>query len=100
MTYTLTARSVQRSIRNEIQWNKPDRAEGEKTMQTKTETHTTQELIDNPKLSPLPMGAIPDYMGINLCSVEGLTWTRQEDGQLISLTINFMPATDAGKKLD
>jgi hypothetical protein len=32
-------------------------------------------------------------MGINLCAIEGMTWTRQDDGQLVSLTIHFQPAT-------
>lgn len=41
--------------------------------------------------SPLPLSVIPNYMGINLCSVESVSWTEQEDGQLVSLTINFIP---------
>lgn len=45
------------------------------------------------RISPLPIGVIPNYMGINLCSVHGLSWVKQEDGQLVSLTIDFMPAT-------
>ncbi len=40
---------------------------------------------------PLNPSAIPNLMGINLCSVEGMSWTRQDDGQLISLTIHFIP---------
>lgn len=40
---------------------------------------------------PLPLSVIPNYMGINLCSVEALTWTKQDDGQLVSLTIHFIP---------
>jgi hypothetical protein len=43
--------------------------------------------------SPLPLSVIPNNMGINLRSVESLTWTKQEDGQLVSLTINFIPNT-------
>jgi hypothetical protein len=30
-------------------------------------------------------------MGINLCSVEGIEWTKQSDGQLVDLTIKFIP---------
>jgi hypothetical protein len=30
-------------------------------------------------------------MGINLCSVDSLTWTRKDDGQLVDLKINFIP---------
>jgi hypothetical protein len=43
---------------------------------------------------PLDISVIPNYMGINLCAVEGMSWTRQDDGQLISLTIHFLPATE------
>ena len=45
--------------------------------------------------SPLPISVIPNYMGINLCSVDSIEWTRQEDTQLVSLTIHFRPATPA-----
>lgn len=40
---------------------------------------------------PLPLSVIPNNMGINLCSVESVSWVRQNDGQLMSLTINFIP---------
>ncbi len=40
---------------------------------------------------PLPLSVIPNHMGINLCSVESIQWVEQEDGQLSSLTINFIP---------
>ncbi len=56
----------------------------------KTTTKTVGELLEV-KESPLPLEVIPNNMGINLCSVESLTWTRQDDGQLVSLTINFIP---------
>lgn len=42
---------------------------------------------------PLNPSAIPNLMGINLCNVEGMSWTRQNDGQLVSLTIHFIPQT-------
>ena len=63
----------------------------------KTITKTVTELIANEKIdgaitSPICLSVIPNYMGINLCSVESLTWTRQEDGQLVNLTVNFIPA--------
>ena len=71
----------------------------------KTEFHTVEEILadeghvrgkniaDPPrKLNiPLDLAVIPNHMGINLCSVEGLSWTRQDDGQLVSLTIHFVP---------
>ena len=51
---------------------------------------TIQEIIDGAE-SPLPIEVIPNYMGINLVSVEAISWTRQEDGQLVNLTIHFIP---------
>lgn len=59
----------------------------------KTEFHTTDELIKGDVQTPLPLAVITNQMGINLVSVEGLSWTRQDDGQLVSLTIHFIPAT-------
>lgn len=73
----------------------------------KTEFHTVKELLDDEKLSekkkcrrlsPIDLAVIPNYMGINLCSVEGLSWTRQDDGQLVSLTIHFDPASEEYKR--
>jgi len=57
----------------------------------KTVTKTIAELI-NTKESPLPIEVIPNCMGVNLSSVESITWTKQSDGQLVNLTINFIPA--------
>ena len=48
------------------------------------------ELIKSGK-SPLPLKVIPNQMGINLSSVESIDWAKQDDGQLIYLTINFIP---------
>lgn len=58
----------------------------------KRETKTIQELIEN-NSSPLPLEVIPNYMGINLVSVESISWEKQEDGQLKNLTINFIPVS-------
>ena len=42
--------------------------------------------------SPFPLEVIPNNMGINLCSVHNIEWTKQKkDGQLVNLTINFKP---------
>ena len=60
-----------------------------------TVTKTVDELIKTYE-SPIPLNVIPNYMGINLCAVESVTWTRQDDGQLVSLTINFIPGKDKG----
>ena len=55
-------------------------------------TKKVSDLVDNDRESPLPISVIPNYMGINLCSVDSLSWVKQDDGQLVSLTINFIPA--------
>lgn len=54
-------------------------------------TRTVDELIKTNE-SPLPLSVIPNQMGINLVSVESLSWTKQNDGQLTELKINFNPA--------
>ncbi len=54
-----------------------------------TVTKRVDDLLDAGEDAPLPLSVIPDSMGINLCSVEDLTWTRQDDGQLVDLTIHF-----------
>lgn len=55
-----------------------------------TTTKNISELLDTNE-SPIPLEVIPNSMGINLCSVEAITWTKQNDGQLVSLTIHFKP---------
>lgn len=57
----------------------------------KTVTKTVEELLATGQKSPLPLDVIPNHMGINLCSVEALTWTQRQDGQLVALTIHFIP---------
>jgi len=54
-------------------------------------TKTIDEILNNDSDCPLPLEVIPNNMGINLCSVESLTWVRQNDGQLAALAINFKP---------
>jgi hypothetical protein len=51
---------------------------------------TTTEIV-NGDYCPLPVGIIPNQMGINLCSVAGVSWEKKDDGQLISLKIHFIP---------
>jgi hypothetical protein len=53
---------------------------------------TTTEIV-NGDYCPLPIGIIPNQMGINLCSVAGVSWEKKDDGQLISLKIHFIPAS-------
>jgi hypothetical protein len=40
---------------------------------------------------PLPLEVIPNFMGINLSNVRDISWTKRQDGQLVDLTINFIP---------
>lgn len=35
--------------------------------------------------------SIPNLLGINLCSVEGVEYEQQEDGQYVSMKIIFKP---------
>ncbi len=56
----------------------------------KTYLKTIQEVIDG-AYCPLPIEIIPNNMGINLSSVESISWTKGEDGQIFNLTIHFIP---------
>lgn len=60
-------------------------------MKTRTITRKVSDLIEANEDPPLPLSVIPNHMGINLCSVASVSWTEQEDGQLVSLTIQFIP---------
>ncbi len=57
----------------------------------KTTFWKVSELIEGGEKCPLPLDVIPNRMGINLCSVEAISWQKQDDGQLINLTIHFIP---------
>ncbi len=50
------------------------------------------DIVNNGAECPLELSVIPNYMGINLCSVDAISWTKQKDGQLVHLTIHFIPA--------
>lgn len=64
-------------------------------------TKTTEEILKQEELNnqgsysgkdcPIPLSIIPNSMGINLASVHSISWSEQDDGQLVSLTINFLP---------
>ena len=60
----------------------------------KTKFMTVDDILNNETICPLPLEIIPNYLGINLCSVEGITWTKQEDGQLVNLIIHFNPSSN------
>ncbi len=52
-----------------------------------------QENLDSPEhlFCPIPLSVIPNHMGIHLSSVKSISWVKQDDGQLLSLTIKFLP---------
>ncbi len=56
-----------------------------------TKTIKIEDIIDGKEKSPLPLSVIPNHMGINLCSVESISYTKLKDNQLKNLTINFIP---------
>lgn len=43
---------------------------------------------------PMDVRMLPDLMGINLCAVETVRWTRLRDGQLVDLAFEFCPTGD------
>ena len=57
----------------------------------KTEFRKVSELVETGEKCPLPLEVIPNNMGINLCSVDAISWQKQDDGQLTNLTIYFIP---------
>jgi hypothetical protein len=65
----------------------------------KTTTKSIEQLLLT-KDSPLPLEVMPNKMGINLCSVSALTWTKQDDGQLINLIIHFKPNIELAEDSD
>jgi hypothetical protein len=56
----------------------------------KTEFHSMRTELETAKW-PIDPAVISNHMEIRLCSIEGMSWTRQDDGQLVSLTIHFVP---------
>ena len=52
------------------------------------------DIIENDEYCPIPLEIIPNNMGINLGSVEAVSWQKQEDGQLVNVSIYFNPAND------
>jgi len=64
------------------------------TCNMKTKFVKIEDIINDVVKCPLPIEVIPNHMGINLCSVEAISWTKQDDGQLTDLTIHFLPAAE------
>jgi hypothetical protein len=68
-------------------------------IKNKTVTKTVDEII-NGEYTPISLNVIPNNMGINLCAVDSLTWTKQKDNQLVNLTINFIPNNRLKKDIE
>jgi hypothetical protein len=49
------------------------------------------DLLTTGEDTPLPLVTIPNHMGINLVAVDSIEWEEQDDEQLVSLTIRFLP---------
>jgi hypothetical protein len=60
-------------------------------MKTTTEKVTIEDVVKNNEYCPIDIDVFPNYMGINLVSVDSVEWVKQEDGQLVTLTVNFIP---------
>jgi len=56
------------------------------------------DIIRNKEYCPIPLEVIPNNMGINLCSVEAISWQKQKDGQLVNVSIYFNPASTVDKE--
>ncbi len=58
------------------------------------------DIIENDEYCPIPLEVIPNNMGINLCSVDSVSWQKQEDGQLVNISIYFKPNQPASSGLE
>lgn len=56
-----------------------------------TYMYSVDDILNKKVKPPLDLSVIPNYMGINLCSVESIEWQKQPDNQLTYLRINFIP---------
>lgn len=63
-------------------------------MKTTTKKVTIEDAVMNDAYCPIPLDVFPNLMGINLVSVDSVEYTKQEDGQLVSMTVNFIPSND------
>jgi hypothetical protein len=52
---------------------------------------TIKEVVENNANCPIPINVFPNKMGINLVSIDSIEWVTQQDGQLVTLTVNFIP---------
>ena len=56
-----------------------------------TKKVTIEDVVNNNAYCPIPVDVFPNYMGINLVSVDSVEYTKQDDGQLVSMIVNFIP---------
>ena len=60
---------------------------------------TITELVeDKSQYCPIPLSLFPDLMGINLNSVQSISWQKQDDGQLTNISIHFIPDNTPKRK--
>ena len=50
------------------------------------------DINDSDSFCPVKLANIPNYMGINICSVQSVEWSELQDGQLIDIVIKFIPS--------
>jgi hypothetical protein len=67
-------------------------------MKTTTKKVTIEDAVMNDTYCPIPLDVFPNLMGINLVSVDSVEWVKQEDGQLVTLTVNFIPNNESPKR--
>ena len=65
--------------------------------QMTTNKVTIEDVVTNDAYCPIPVDVFPNLMGINLVSVDSVEWIEQEDEQIVSITINFIPNNDKTK---
>ena len=63
-------------------------------METRKSKVTINDAVHNDCYCPIPLEVFPNYMGINLVSVDSVEWVEQEDTQIVTLTVNFIPNND------
>jgi hypothetical protein len=56
-----------------------------------TKKVTIEDVVKNNAYCPISIDVFPNLMGINLVSVDSVEYTKQTDGQLVSMTVNFIP---------
>jgi len=56
----------------------------------KTEFHTVTGTVTDHSINwPIPLSVVAGSLGIGIKDIGGVSWTRQEDDQLVELTVHF-----------